>query len=260
MIEAATLSQRFTDPAELRRAARTGDFTRTTSGHCAGFAQANIAILPRQYQAEFRTFCLLNPQPLPLLGVYDSPMLPDLGDDIDIRTDVPAYEVFDGERWHQVGDVIDFWRYDSVTFALGCSFGFEGVLMDAGVPIRNIEQGRTVSMYDTNIPTAHTTLFNAPMVVTMRPLRADQVEIARKVTGSLPGAHGAPVHVGRDCDAIGITDLSQPDYGDPVTIRDDEVPVFWACGVTANAALRRAGIPHVVHKPGRMLVTDVRLS
>jgi uncharacterized protein YcsI (UPF0317 family) len=132
--------------------------------------------------------------------------------------------------------------------------------MDAGVSIRNIEQDRTVSMYNTNIPTTHTTLFNTPMVVTMRPLRFDQIEIARKITGALPGAHGAPVYVGRDCAAIGITNLSQPDYSDPVTIRDDEIPVFWACGVTANAALRQAPIPHIVDKPGRMPVMDITLS
>ncbi|MET0427636.1 MAG: DUF1445 domain-containing protein, partial [Microvirga sp.] len=214
MVEPATQPQRFTDPAELRRAARAGTFSRTTSGHCPGIAQANIAVLPRRYVAEFETFCALNPQPLPLLGIFDSPLLPSLGNDIDIRTDVPAYEVFDGERRFEADDVTRFWRDDFVTFAIGCSFGFEGALMEAGVPIRNVEQGRTVSMYDTSIPTRSTPLFDPPMVVSMRPLPADRIEIARTVTGSLPGAHGAPVFAGREFGAIGIADLSRPDYGD----------------------------------------------
>jgi uncharacterized protein YcsI (UPF0317 family) len=246
--------------AEARRAIRAGDFTGHTSGLAEGHVQGNVVILPQALAHEFLRYCQRNPKPCPLLAVSEPGRheLPSLGKDIDIRTDVPRYRVWrDGELDEEVGDIRALWQGDFVTFVLGCSFSFEQALLEAGLPVRHIEQGRNVPMYRTNIATAEAGPFRGPLVVTMRPMRAAAAIRAIQVTSRFPDVHGAPVHLG-DPALIGIRDLSQPDYGDAVDVREDEIPVFWACGVTPQAAIVQARPPLcITHAPGAMLITDL---
>ena len=245
---------------DLRARIRSGAHDGHTAGLAPGMLQCNLAILPQDHALDFLRFCQRNPKPCPLVGVGDTgdPMMPTLGADIDIRTDVPRYRVFrDGDLVEEVTDISHLWRDDLVTVALGCSFTFENALMRAGIPVRHIEQGRNVPMFRTNIDLVPAGRFSGQMVVTMRPLGRDQIDQARAISARYPQAHGGPIAVG-DPAAIGISDLAKPDYGDPVDLRAGEVPVFWACGVTPQNVLRAAGLSLcITHAPGHMLVTDV---
>ncbi|CAN5179935.1 putative hydro-lyase [soil metagenome] len=249
-------------PADLRREIREGRFRGPTAGQCAGYTQGNLAILPRQYAAEFLRFCQLNPKPCPVIGMSDPGdwRVPALGE-LDLRTDVPAYCVFrDGEQVDEVTDLKGLWTDDMVGFVIGCSMSFEEALIEAGLPIRHIEQDTTVPMYDTGIANAKAGRFGGTMVVSMRPMKPAEAIRAIQVTSRFPSVHGAPVHFG-DPAAIGIADIDRPDYGERAEIRPGEVPVFWACGVTPQQAIRSARpLLSITHKPGQMLVSDVRNS
>lgn len=246
--------------AEARRAIRAGEITGQTSGLAEGHVQGNVVILPQAFAHDFLRYCQRNPKPCPLLAVTEPgrPEIPALGRGIDIRTDVPRYRVWrEGELDEEVTDIRALWRDDLVTFVLGCSFSFEQALLEAGLPVRHIEQGRNVPMYRTNIATAEAGVFRGPLVVTMRPMRAAAAIRAIQVTSRFPDVHGAPVHLG-DPSLIGIADLSRPDYGDAVDVRPDEIPVFWACGVTPQAAIVQARPDFcITHAPGAMLITDL---
>ena len=247
----------------VRRRCRSGAWNGQTSGLARGFAQGNIVIIPEQAASEFIRFCQRNPKPCPLLAVSDpgSVALPSLGEEIDIRTDLPRYRVWrDGELSEERDDVVNLWRDDLVTFALGCSFSFEEALLDAGVPVRNIIEGKNVSMYRTSIPCEPAGRFSGPLVVTMRPMATAHAIRAIQITSRFPSVHGAPIHFGNPA-AIGIEDLSRPDFGDPVAVDESDVPVFWACGVTPQAVVQNAKLDFVItHAPGAMLVTDIRNS
>ncbi len=212
---------------------------------------------------DFLRFCQRNPKPCPLVAVSEpgDPMLPMLGRDVDIRTDVPRYRVWrDGALVDEPTDIRDLWRDDLVAFLIGCSFSFEEAMLADGLPVRHIEQGSNVPMYRTSVPTVEAGPFGGPMVVSMRPLTAAQAIRAVQVTSRFPAVHGAPVHLG-DPAAIGIADIGRPDYGDPVEIRPGEIPVFWACGVTPQSVIEHARPPFSIsHAPGHMLVTDLRNS
>ncbi len=245
-----------------RQAIRDGRYDGQTAGIGLGHLQGNLVILPVDYALDFFRYCQRNSTACPLVGVSDTgnPMLSTLGADIDVRTDVPAYNVYhDGKFAAQVTDIGGLWRNDLVAFVLGCSFTFEDALMAKGIPLRHIDQNRTVSMYRTGIDTVPAGPFSGGMVVSMRPLKAADVIRASEITARYPDAHGAPIHFG-DPAAIGIADIKQPDWGDPVDILGDEVPVFWACGVTPQVAVRTARPSLcITHAPGRMLITDTRL-
>lgn len=248
-------------PGELRARLRQGWAPRTTAGLAPGHVQANLVILPRAAAYDFLLFCQRNPKPCPLLEVTEpgdpEPRLTAPG--ADLRTDLPRYRIFrDGLPTGEASDILDLWRPDFVAFLLGCSFTFEAALQRAGLAVRHLEEGRTVPMYRTALACRPAGAFAGPLVVSMRPLPADQVARAVQVTARYPLAHGAPVHVG-DPAAIGIADLGRPDYGEAVTVRPGEVPLFWACGVTPQAAARQAR-PEVMitHAPGQMFVTDLR--
>ena len=249
-------------PGELRRTIRSGAHTGNTSGLAPGFVQCNVVILPADCAHDFLRFCQLNPKPCPLIAVGEpgNATLAALGD-IDIRTDVPGYHVFrHGEVTEEVPDIGALWRNDLVTFALGCSFSFEEALLADGLEVRNITQGLNVPMYRTNIDCADAGPFTAKTVVSMRPFRARDAIRAIQICTRFPSVHGAPVHLGNP-GLIGIADLAQPDYGDAVQIEDTEIPVFWACGVTPQVALAAAKLPlAITHRPGCMLVTDLRNS
>ena len=247
-------------PASIRRAVRAGAWSSHTTGIAPYCVQGNVVILPRTYAPDFLRFCVENSKPCPVLGVSEpgSPLLPSLGADLDIRTDVPRYRVFrHGELVSEPADIVDLWRDDLVAFVLGCSFSFEQALLDAGVPLRHIALGKNVSMYETNVETTRSGPFGGPLVVSMRPVRGREVVRAVQVTARFPKAHGAPVHVGEPVE-LGIRDLARPDYGEAVAVLPGELPMFWACGVTALVAVERAR-PElcITHAPGAMLVTDL---
>jgi uncharacterized protein YcsI (UPF0317 family) len=245
---------------DIRLTARSGTLSGPTANLAPGFVQANLAILPRQLAYDFLLFCQRNPKPCPLLGVSDAgvAIIDALGHDLDIRHDVPRYRVWrDGELVDEPTDISDIWRDDLVTFAIGCSFSFEEALLSVGIPIRHIEESRNVPMYRSSIETVAAGVFSGPQVVSMRPMTPQDAIKAVQVTSRFPSVHGAPVHIGNPSD-IGIDDISRPDYGDAVTIKTGEVPVFWACGVTPQAAITRARPAFcITHAPGHMLVTDL---
>jgi uncharacterized protein YcsI (UPF0317 family) len=251
------------DPRAVRRAARSGAFAGVTAGLAPGFVQGNVCILPRAFAADFRAYCERNPKPCPLIGVSEpgDPRLPSLGEDLDIRSDVPRYRVFrDGELKEEVTDIRDLWSDDMVAFVIGCSFSFEEALAEAGVPLRYVAEGRNVAMYLSNIETEPAGPFRGPMAVSMRPLKAADAIRAVQITSRFPRAHGAPVHIGKP-ELIGIDDLDRPFAGDRIDVKPDELPVFWACGITPQAAVLRAKPPIcITHAPGHMLVTDVKNS
>ena len=245
-------------PAEARLAFRAGTVAPTT-GWAAGFTQANLAIVPRDWAYDLLLFCQRNPKPCPVLDVTEPGATSTvLAPDADLRTDLPRYRVWrDGELVDEPTDVGDVWRDDLVTFSIGCSFSFETALLDAGVPIRHLEQGGNVPMFRTDLPCRPAGRLSGPLVVSLRPVPGALVPTAVQVTGRMPAVHGAPVHVG-DPGGLGITDLARPDFGEPVQPAPGDVPVFWACGVTPQAALMASRPPFAItHAPGHMLVTDV---
>ena len=243
---------------ELRALVRRGEFAGVTPGLALGYVQANLVVLPREQAFDFLLFCQRNPKPCPLLDVTEAgdpePKLCAAG--ADLRTDVPRYCVYrHGERVDEPTDIVQLWQKDWVGFLIGCSFTFEA-LLQAGLPIRHIEQGCNVPMYRTNIACQPAGMFHGPMVVSMRPMTPSQAIRAVRICTRFERAHGTPIHLG-DPAAIGIRDLTRPDFGDPVAIRSGEVPVFWACGVTPQAVVMQARPPIcVTHKPGHMFVTD----
>jgi uncharacterized protein YcsI (UPF0317 family) len=239
---------------------RSGRHTGQTGGLAPGKVQGNVAILPADWADDFLRFCLQNPKPCPVLAVGrpGRPELPGLGADIDIRTDVPRYRVFEhGREIAAPTDISTYWRDDLVSFVLGCSFSFEWALLEVGLRLRHREAGVTVPMYRTSIATAPSERFHGPMVVSMRPFRPADAIRAIQVSGRFPRVHGAPVHIGLPGE-IGIADLARPDFGDSVAIEPGELPVFWACGVTPQAVIEEAKPPFFIsHFPGCMLITDL---
>jgi uncharacterized protein YcsI (UPF0317 family) len=239
---------------------RRGEWSGHTSGLAEGYVQGNVVILPQALANDFLRYCQRNPKPCPVLAVGEPGIakLPSLGTDIDICTDVPQYRVWrDGVMVDEPTDISHLWRKDLVTFVLGCSFSFEQALTEAGLPMRHIQQNRNVAMYRSNIATEAAGVFNGPMVVSMRPFKAADAIRAVQITSRFPNVHGAPVHLG-DPSQIGIHDLSEPDYGDAVEVLPDEIPVFWACGVTPQAAITQAKPEFcITHAPGAMLITDL---
>lgn len=249
------------DPAAFRHRVRRGEWAAPTAGLVPGFVQVNLVTLPADEAADFHRFCTANPRPCPVLAVSapGSHALPSLGTDIDLRSDLPRYRVFhDGELVDEPTDVAALWRTDLVSFAIGCSFTFEHSLIEHGLGIRHIEQGREAPLYLSNIATQPVGKYAGPMVVSMRPFKARDAIRAIQVTSRFPGVHGAPLHLGRP-DLIGIRDLGRPDHGEPVHVADDELPLFWACGVTPQSVVRQAR-PRlcITHSPNHMLVTDLR--
>lgn len=248
-------------PAEARALYREGLVT-PTAGWCAGYAQANLIIVPKEFAFDTLLFAQRNPKPCPILGVLDAgevtgPLL----EGGDIRTDVPSYTVYeDGVLVDTVTSLTDHWRADLVTFIVGCSFTFEAPLLEAGVPVAHIAQGRNVPMYRTSVRCAPAGRLSGPLVVSMRPIPASQVADAVRITSRYPAVHGAPVHVGNPAE-IGIADLGAPDFGETVEIPEGSIPVFWACGVTPQAAVMESRPPIAFgHVPGHMLITDARDS
>ncbi|ATE77117.1 MULTISPECIES: putative hydro-lyase [Pseudomonas] len=247
-------------PLALRQSIAAGQYRDHTSGLAQGRVQANIVILPNDWANEFLRYCTLNRQACPVLDVTEpgDPHFRNLGTAIDIRHDVPRYRVYrHGELSEEPSDIEHLWQDDMVAFALGCSFSFEQPLLEAGIRLRHIDLGRNVAMFRTNIDTRSTARLSGKMVVSMRPMKAAAAIQAIQITARMPNVHGAPVHIG-DPALIGIHSLSSPDYGDAVPIEADEIPVFWACGVTPQSVVQASRPPLcITHAPGCMLVTDL---
>ncbi len=248
-------------PAQLRQEIRTGNFSGPTAGYCDGYAQANLVILPKKYAYDFLLFAQRNPRSCPLLEVTDagSGELTYLAENTDIYTDIPKYRVYEnGVPTGEFTDVSHLKRSDLVGFLIGCSFSFESELIEAGVPVRHIEEGKNVPMYLTNVPCKEAGIFSGNLVVSMRPVPYDKISTSVSVTAGMSRVHGAPLFIG-DPEKIGISDINKPDFGDRVTIEAGEVPVFWACGVTPQAVLMKSCPDFAItHAPGHMFVSDVK--
>lgn len=252
---------------EFRLQCRQGLHREPTCGHALRFVQANLVVLPREWAYDFLLFCQRNPKPCPLLEVTDAgdPEPRGVAPGADLRVDLPLYRVYrDGELAEEVADIRGIWREDFVSFLLGCSFTFESALLAAGLGVRQLEEflpdgrAKNVPMYRTSLPCRSAGRFSGPLVVSMRPYTPENAVKAVQITARFPGVHGSPVHLG-DPAAIGIRDISKPDWGDAVTIRAGEIPVFWACGVTPQAAVMRSKPPlAITHAPGHMFVCDLR--
>lgn len=247
-------------PLQLRQRYRDG-LCVPTAGAARGFTQVNLVSVPERYALDFMLYASRNAKACPVLDVVEAGQIESaLAHSSDLRTDLPEYRIWEnGEVVQTKTDVVREWEQhpDLVTFLIGCSFSFEARLLEAGIPLRYIEEHKNVSMYRTNIECRPAGAFSGPMVVSMRPIRSVQVPSAVVVTSKLPSVHGAPVCVGNP-GSIGIEDIEHPDYGDPISFHEDELPVFWACGVTPQAALARSKIPFAItHAPGYMLVTDI---
>jgi uncharacterized protein YcsI (UPF0317 family) len=255
------LSNLYFLPSEIRQLCRNSMLDTPTPGLALGFVQANLVVLPYSLAFEFLLFCQRNPKPCPILDVTEvgdyEPKI--IAPGADVRTDLPRYRVFrHGELVEEITDISSFWRSDLVAFLVGCSFSFENAMLNSGLPVRHVEEEKNVPMYKTNIECIPTQKFSSPLVVSMRPLPANQVVRAVEVTSRYYKAHGSPVHIGSP-DAIGIKELEKPDYGDAVTVREGEVPVFWACGVTTQTAIFQAK-PElaITHSPGHMFISDLK--
>lgn len=248
-------------PTEIRELIRQQIITGPTAGMSKGFTQANLVILKKEYAFDFLLFCQRNPKPCPLLDVTETgSFVPaKIARNADIRSDIPKYRIYrDGVCTEEVTDIADYWENDMVGFLLGCSFTFETPLLESGIPIRHIEENCNVPMYKTNIPCEKAGVFKGPMVVSMRPMKPEDAIRAIQITTRFPAVHGAPIHFGAP-GQIGIQDISKPDFGDAVTIKDGEIPVFWACGVTPQAvAIQSKPSIMITHAPGHMFISDVR--
>ena len=248
---------------EVRARIRDNEYAGPTGGLASGFVQANLVILPGEYAFDFLKFCVRNPKPCPILEVteagFPEPVVTAPG--ADLRTDIPRYRVYEnGELVEEPQDIQHRWQDDLVGFLLGCSFTFETALIGAGLPIAHIDQGRNVPMYVTGRECVPSGPFAGPMVVSMRPYRPEEVPLVVSITGRYPTMHGAPVHVGKP-EALGIRDLSDPEFGEPVEIEEDQLPVFWGCGVTPQAIAMKVRPPLMItHSPGHMFITDRRHS
>ncbi len=246
-------------PAEAWKLIRAGEIDFNTAGMCAGYAQANLVILSREYAEDFKEFARKNPKPCPILEIIEgTPGIHDMGEGACIVTDIPKYFVYrDGVRAEVLTDVSEYWTEDSVAFLIGCSFSFEEALIREGIEVRHIAMGCNVPMYKTKIACEGAGVFEGPMVVSMRPMTPENAWKAKEITERFPNVHGGPVQIGEP-EEIGILDINHPDYGDAVEIRDGEIPVFWACGVTPQAAVENVKLPLVItHAPGHMFITNV---
>jgi len=247
-------------PKEVRQLIREEKIQEPTSGMCGGYAQANLVILPKKYADDFKLFAEYNPKPCPILEITEpgSYTTTKTADKANIITDIPKYFIYkNGVRVDEVLNAEKYWGDDFVCFLIGCSFSFEEAMIREGIEIRHISMGRNVPMYKTNIEAKPAGIFKGPYVVSMRPMKPEDVDKAYEITGKFPHVHGAPIHHG-DPAEIGIKDINKPDYGEAVIIKEGEVPVFWACGVTPQAAIENAK-PEIVitHAPGHMFITDI---
>lgn len=229
---------------KIREEARAGRLTSPTTGLAPGHVQANLLVLPQSVATDFELLCIRNPVPCPLLGKSTTPGDPhsftpsnlfgksDNLPRIDIRTDIPQYNIYEGgSLLESKSDIKDEWNDASVAFLIGCSFTFETALVDVGLPPRQIQMGCNVPMYKTNVKLNPAGIFTeATQVVSMRPYHPKDLELVRDTTRPYVKTHGEPVAWGWDAvRELGIVDIQTPDFGDRVDFEPNEIPVFWVC-------------------------------
>jgi uncharacterized protein YcsI (UPF0317 family) len=251
------------DPRAVRRAIRSGAFTGFTNLVARNSVQGNLMIVPQAYAADFEAYARANAQALPIIGVSrpGSPHIPEIAEDLDLRTDVGGYMVFrDGALVDTPRTVENLWREDLTAFVLGCSFSFEALLQRHGVRLRHLEEGEVSAMYVTDIPTVPVGPFAGPLVVSMRALSPKDAILATLISDRYPEFHGAPVHIGLP-ELIGVQDLTASYGGHGMqTLRSGELPVFWACGATAQVSALAAKLPFcITHYKAHMVVTDLQI-
>ncbi|HEY2136689.1 MAG TPA: DUF1445 domain-containing protein [Xanthobacteraceae bacterium] len=253
MDDAAT-SATMLESERVRREIRTGRIRGTSRGLAPGFVQCNLAILPKAFAYDFLLYCQRNQRACPVLEVTDpgDPVPHRLAPTADLRTDCARYSVFvDGVRQRDRDDLVEIWRDDLVCFLIGSGITFDAALERAGVPT-----GRDRWVLRTALPTEPAGPFRGDLIVTMRWLTPAQAITAAQVTARFPLNHGAPIHIG-DPAAIGA-DLSNPMFGGPVPpLPPNLTPVFWACGVTPQAAAEGARLPlFMTHAAAHSFITD----
>lgn len=257
------LNIEISTPAQARKLFRDNKLSIPTAGLCPGYTQCNLIILPAGLASDFKGFCEKNPFACPVLEMTNegARSLEYLAQDADVAADFPLYRVYrDGVLSEERPDVRDLWRDDLVSFFIGCSFSFEEALVSAGVPVRHIEENRNVPMYITNFECEPFGAFSGKMVVSMRPMTPEYAKIAAEITSRMPKVHGAPIHSGSPSE-IGIADIMKPDFGDSVTIKPGEIPVFWPCGVTPQSVVMNVKPPFAItHEPGHMFICDIKNS
>ncbi|MCM3789153.1 putative hydro-lyase [Domibacillus indicus] len=247
----------------IRKEIRESKWTKPTAGLAPGYTQANLVILPKEQAYDFLLFCQRNPKACPLLEVTDvgSPVPRLTAPTADLRYDTPKYRIYrHGELVEEVTSIESCWQDDFVSFLIGCSFTFEHALLENGLSIRHIDEQRNVPMYITNQPCEPAGVFHGNLVVSMRPFQSKDVIRAVEVTSRFPAVHGSPVHIGMP-EQIGIAQLDKPDFGDTVTVKEGETPVFWACGATPQSiAMSSKPALMITHAPGHMFITDQKDS
>lgn len=248
-------------PQQIRKLIREGKWKSHTAGSAPGYAQANLVIIPQGLAFDFLLFCQRNPKPCPVLEVTElgNPVLSWIAKGADVRTDIPRYCIYrKGKYVTEAENISEYWRKDLVAFLIGCSYTFESALINANIPVRHVQQDKNVPLYITNIPCRPAGVFFGPMVVSMRPIPQELVVRAVQITSRFPATHGAPIHIGNP-EKIGIPDLKTVDWGDQPHVGKGDVPVFWACGVTAQAVAMEAKLELMItHSAGHMFISDVR--
>lgn len=245
-------------PKELREKIAKGEFQRSTAGECAGYIQANMVALPRAYAESFEKFAAANNKAIPVLEVIkDGYRSLVMAPNANILNEIPRYNILrEGVVVEEVTDITPYYTPDLVFFLIGCSFSFENSLIQNGMPLRHVDEQKNVAMYRTNIKLQEVDGFSGEMVVSMRPIKKEKVADACVVTSHFPRMHGSPIQVGYP-QMIGINDVAHPDYGDSIAIKEDEIPLFWPCGVTPQNVIAKMKLPFAItHSPGHMFVTD----
>jgi len=247
---------------ELRNLIAKGEFTKPTAGYCKGHVQANMIVIPKKYAESFEQFAAKNSKAIPVLEIIENSFYSrNLAPNANLLNELPAYNIFEnGKLIKTVNNIEEYYKEDLVFFLVGCSFTFENALINDGMPLRHVDEQKNVSMYNTNIKLTPVDMFDGSMVVSMRPIKKDKVADACVVTSHYPNMHGTPIHIGYP-EMIGISDINKPDYGDFVEILEDEIPVFWPCGVTPQNVLEKIKLPFAItHAPGHMFVSDKKDS
>ncbi len=247
---------------ELRNLIAKGEFIKPTAGYCKGYVQANMIVIPKKYANSFEKFAAKNAKAIPVLEIIENSFYSkNLAPDANLLNELPAYNIFEnGKLIKMVNNIEEYYKEDLVFFLVGCSFTFENALINEGMPLRHVDEQKNVSMYNTNIKLTPVDMFDGSMVVSMRPIKKDKVADACVVTSHYPNMHGSPIHIGYP-EMIGISDINKPDYGDFVEILEDEIPVFWPCGVTPQNVLEKIKLPFAItHAPGHMFVSDKKDS
>lgn len=248
-------------PEEIRECIRKEKWIGPTTGIALGFVQANLVIIPEKLALEFIIFCQRNHSACPILEITEPGIasLNYLAKNVDIRTDLPKYRVYKkGVLMDEPLNIIDYWRSDFVSIFIGCSLSFEKALTDSNIPLRHLECKKNGAIYISSIKCNPTGMFRGNMAVSLRPIPRHQLIRTIQITSRFYNAHGAPVHIG-DPDLIGIKNLDEVYYGDPPIFKENDVPVFWACGVTPQVVASESK-PEIMitHSPTHLFVSDIK--